>query len=632
MTTQVSIARSNAKDLTKINTFKIQNRNAAAIDRRKVIAIDTETDSTNGNIFLIAASDGSYIEHPNINFENIAKFLMRYDEGYWIFFYNLKYDAGCILKLIPQSILNQYRRRKSLIFEYLGYVVEYRNNKQLTIRKGRHSVSCYDIMQYYDNKKLEDAYTDNIKKPLDEEYRQIKENRKIFSLGYYLRHKKQIRDYCINDCILTKELSEHWLNIFNGMFHFYPRNWISSGYIAEKVLINNNIEIPYFSDIHYEIQDLAWKSFYGGRFELIQRGFIGKCFLYDINSAYPFALSTFPNILEGTWKFNLKKIYPGASLGFFHIHAFIDNSVIIAPFPFRTKNGMIIYPCGEFETFVTLEELKAVYGDPRIKYKILNSYQFIPDLNCTYPFKGFIETNYYNRLRLKREGNSLERAIKIVLNSIYGKTAQKVNNTMGNLFNPIIASFITGYTRAQLYQFMKNNNLEKEVVAFATDSIAVRKEIPGLNSDILGEMKLDKKGDDAYFLSNGFYRFGGKWKNRGVGYDRERKVKIEHLDTKVGEGGELYISVKANRNTNIKGGILLNKIKSIGKIEEYEKKINLNSDKKRFWLEELRSVKDTSLCDSAPINISLVADILSKKSDILWKEENEENYSPNSQL
>jgi hypothetical protein len=37
-------------------------------------------------------------------------------------------------------------------------------------------------------------------------------------------------------------------------------------------------------------------------------------------------------------------------------------------------------------------------------------------------------------------------------------------------------------------------------------------------------MKLDKRADDVIFLSNGFYRFNGKWKQRGVGYDREKKA------------------------------------------------------------------------------------------------------------
>lgn len=470
-----------------------------------------------------------------------------------------------------------------------------------------------------------------IKKPLNTGYIETKRNRSKFTLRYFLRNKKLVKWYCITDCVLTKELSENWLDTFEKVFGFLPRNWISSGYLAEKVQVYNRIPVPFFHEVPYEVQDMAWKSFYGGRFELIQRGFIGECYLYDINSAYPYALTKLPDITKGRW-LSSYKIIPNAALGFFRIGANIDDSVKIAPFPFRTKDNRIIYPIGEFETFVTLEELMAVAGDDRIRYKIPDSYQFVPNRNCNYPFKDFIEHEYYRRLELKANSNPLERAIKIILNSIYGKMAQRKNNIMGNLFNPVIASFITGFTRAQLYMFMRECDLERKVVAFATDSIAVRRRLLKLDSKILGEMKLDKYANDVIFLSNGFYMFNGKWKQRGVGYDREKKAEIEHLNTRVKDGGQLYILVETTRTTRIKSGILYNKLKQVGKIEKYEKKIGLNSDKKRFWPDELKSLHDKSFCDSVPINASVVADIIRKKSDVEWEDEQEEKYDPQSEI
>ena len=211
-------------------------------------------------------------------------------------------------------------------------------------------------------------------------------------------------------------------------------------------------------------------------------------------------------------------------------------------------------------------------GDSRIGYEIIDSQQFIPDKRCGYPFKDFIEKQYYQRLALKKDKNPLERAIKVVLNSIYGKTAQRVNNVMGNMFNSAIAAYITGNARAQLYRFMREHGIEKDSVAFDTDSIAVTKEIAGLDSEKLGEMKLDKHADDVIYLSNGFYRFEGKWKQRGVRYDREKKVEIAHLATRVSGDGQLYIAVETTRTTQIKSGILYNRLKSVGKIERYEKK------------------------------------------------------------
>lgn len=634
MTLQLQIAKSDHKDLIHIKTKK-QNRNENKSERREVIGIDSET--ANGDIFLFADSDGNFIDHPNITFDNVAEFLFKH-EGKWMFCYNLQYDAECILKLLPSESFDPYRKQRQkskltkekpiLRFPYDKYVITYIPKKQLKIQKGNHTISLYDIAQYYENKPLSKSYSEHIKKPLDREYKKTKKTRKNFSLRHYFRHKKQIRKYCITDCILTKELAEHWLDTFHDAFGFYPANWISSGYLAEKVLIHNKIPIPFFNDAPYEIQELAWKSFYGGRFELIQRGFIGECYLYDINSAYPYALTHFPDLTNGKW-FSSKKINPKSTLGFFHIHAQVDYTIMIAPFPFRTKNNRIIYPSGEFETFVTLEELKVIVGDSKIKYKIIDSYQFIANENCKYPFREFLTKQYEKRMKLKQENNPLERAIKIILNSVYGKTAQRVNNKMGNLFNPIIASFITGFARAQLYKFVKDHNLDKEIVAFATDSIACRRKVKNWNSKNLGEMKLDKKAKDVYFLSNGFYRFKRIWKNRGIGYDEEKKVEIEHQDTKIGSDGQLYITVKTTKTTHIKSGIAYNKLDKIGIIEEYEKKINLNADLKRFWHSKLESLNDGKFCDSLPIPIDLVGDVISKR-EIEWYEG--EDYYPESEL
>lgn len=627
MTSSSPFPRSNGKELIEIKVKK-QNRDTNAVNTLKIVGADTETE--NGNIFLIALSNGAKLQHPEISFESVARFLLRY-EGYAIFFHNLQYDAECILKLLPEECLRQYKPPMELRFECNGFIVRYIPKKRLTVSKGKHSVSCYDIAQFYDNKALVTAFNDHIGKPLPQEYLDMKDKRKIFTVRYFLRHKKELRRYCFQDSKLVEELAIKWVDTFDKQFGFMVGKWISSGYLAEKVLIYNNISIPYFHDISYGIQELAWLAFYGGRFELLIKGFIGRCWLYDINSAYPCALSKIPDITCGKWV-DGDKIRPKAALGFYRIVASVDDSVKVAPFPFRTKNNMIMFPVGKFETYVTLEELKAVEGDSRIAYKILDSRQFIPYKNCPYPFKEFIEKQYDRRLELKTKGDQLERAIKLVLNSMYGKMAQRVNNRIGNLFSPAIAAFITGYTRAQLYRFVRENNLEEHVVAFATDSIAVKKEVPNLNSKKLGEMKLDKQANDVIFLSNGFYRFNGKWKQRGVGYDREKKIEIEHLDTWIGGDGQLYIKVKTTKTTHIKGGIVCNKIKDIGKIEEYEKKINLNSDKKRFWLGDLKSLSDRTCCHSAPWDANQVADIIAKKSDFDWDDEKDESYCPESTI
>jgi len=584
-----SIPVTDYKNLASLRTNVWQDRREARSDLRPVCALDTET--YEGNLFLIADSGENWLD--DISAENVIRFLFnkRY-QGAWNFFYNLSYDAEVILKLLGDR-LNSYKSTRRLVFKFNDYKIEYIPSKKLAIRKGHHSSVFFDIAQYY-HASLVDAYQSNIG-TLTEDYLQMKEKRKEFSKSFYEHNKNKVRQYCVQDCKLTKELAEHWIKLFHSAFEFYPSRWISSGYIAEKVLINNHMEIPKFDSIPYQVNDLAYRSYFGGRFEMLKRGFIGTAYLYDINSAYPFALTQFPDIAKGKW-IKRKSIHPDSKLGFFRILADIPDCEYVPPFPFR-KNHSIIFPSGRFETYVTLAELQACTNDSW--FKILDSYQFVANSE-TYPYKEFIERLYLKRLELKRKNDPLQLPIKIILNSIYGKTGQKVNQKIGNMFNPVLFAFITGYTRAQLYRFIIENNIERETVAFATDSICVTKKLD-IDSSKLGDFSLSNHADDVYYLQNGFYRFNDKWKQRGLG--KLGTKEIENIDT-FERKGRLYYRFKILRNSRLRSSILQDSISDIGKIREFEREIDLNADKKRFWLGYLTTIDSNTMNDSTPISLN----------------------------
>lgn len=584
------LAITDFRDLSKIFTKKKQNRDLARSDLRKVHALDTET--YEGNLFLIADSDGKFLD--KIMPESVIKFLFnKKNQGSWNFFFNLGYDAEVILKLLGNKLF-AYRKNRKLRFKFNEFTLEYIPNKCLKIRKGHHSAIFYDIAQFYNGKKLSEAYEENIE-TLDREFLEIKKKREQFSPWYYNHNKKRIQNYCIQDCKLAKELAVKWIKLFHDAFGFYPLKWYSSGYLAERVLINRGIEFPSFDSILYDIQEMAYRSYYGGRFEMLKRGFIGEAHLYDINSAYPYAITKIPDLQKGEW-IRSKSIHSQSKIGFFKIRANIPDCKYIPPFPFRIKNN-IIFPSGRFETYVTLEELK-VCEDPKF-YKILDSYQFIPDSE-EYPYKKFIEEMYQKRLELKQKKDPMQLPIKIILNSIYGKTGQKVNRIIGNLFNPVIFAFITGYARAQLYKFVLERGIEKEVVAFATDSICTTKKLD-IDSDKIGEFSYEGSAVDVFFLQNGFYRFNKKWKQRGFG--KLSGKEIEHLET-FEKNGKLFYKIKILRNSRLRTSIIQNQISEIGKIKEIIKQFNLNADRKRLWLGKIESVDSKVMNESIPISLN----------------------------
>jgi hypothetical protein len=143
---------------------------------------------------------------------------------------------------------------------------------------------------------------------------------------------------CIQDCLLTKALAEYWVKIFYDSYNFCPADWLSAGYLAEKVLIADNVIIPYSNEIEYRIQKLVRACFYGDGFEMLYKGFAGKGYEYDIiNSAYPYALATIPHLTQARWIDSKEMIHPDARLEFFHIVAKVHSSVRVAQFPFRQK-------------------------------------------------------------------------------------------------------------------------------------------------------------------------------------------------------------------------------------------------------------------------------------------------------
>jgi hypothetical protein len=230
----------------------------------------------------------------------------------------------------------------------------------------------------------------------------------------------------------------------------------------------------------------------------------------------------------------------------------------------------------------------------------LSSWQFIPNNPGFYPHAQFIGSLYSKRLELKQAKDPMQLPVKIILNSIYGKTGQKVKRVIGNLFNPVIFAFITGYTRAQLYKFVIDNGLERDVIAFATDSICTTR-VLNLKSSRLGDFSLDKSGDDAYNLQNGIYRFDGKWKERGLGSLNGKT--LEHVDT-VEKDGRLYLKLQVTRSTRLRSSILQGRIEDIGIIKPVTRLVDLDADRKRFWLGKLQSVNDKVCNDSTPISLN----------------------------
>ena len=149
------IPESELKDLSLLKTDVRQFRSIA--DTKKYIqfrGFDTETHE--GNVFLICNSDGDYLD--KIAPDSLIKFLFnKNNELTNNFFYNLAFDGEVIIKaifgkyleFIPRELQKEIKvDRIKMKFEYRGYKIRYIPEKMLSISKGKKTVSFYDAFQF----------------------------------------------------------------------------------------------------------------------------------------------------------------------------------------------------------------------------------------------------------------------------------------------------------------------------------------------------------------------------------------------------------------------------------------------------------------------------------------------------
>ena len=586
-------------------TYKYHDKSGFQI-RPKIIAFDTETYSSNGDIMTLCLSDGNHIEFKKDekDFQKIVDFFMPYMRQKVLFFaWNLGFDAMILLKNLGDKI--KELKESDFRIKEENFNVFYIPKKSLSISdKKKHAIMFYDISSLFN------------KQPLDKVAKKYLGKQKEYTGKYQnkqfpddiLKDKKESKlviDYCILDAKLTQQLTEFWIDKFYDSFGIYPKKFHSAGTIAMQFLQTKLESWSSFFTSPYEIQKLAYKTYFGGRFEVLKRGTFSNVFHYDINSAYPYAMSIIPDFSKGTWKeVKSKKDLNLDYFGFYEIEVIV-NEKVISPFLYRPDKKLSIFmPQGKFRTYTTSSELKVALEKFDIKLISVRGSYFIPDKKGKTQFNEIIENMYEQRLNQKDEGQ--KHVYKIIINSLYGKTAQ-TKPVPTAFFSPIVTSCITGICRSMLLEAVADN--KDDIIAFATDGIFSTKplRVPmTAHEKILGEWSFEFHRDFTIFMS-GIYSFNyfdhkSKQWNRQT---RSRGFKIKcikengesymlDLDDSIvdydKEKSKFFIKIKYILPNTISASIIQNKVKDIGKFEVKEKEIDLNGDTKRLWFEKIKNL------------------------------------------
>jgi hypothetical protein len=176
---------------------------------------------------------------------------------------------------------------------------------------------------------------------------------------------------------------------------------------------------------HNELNEEFWQSYYGGRCEMFFKGQT-HCMVYDINSSYPRAMQdcVFPNpkFLKDEYRVSLKKFnnllrnFEGL------VYCDVEHKRNWAGFLPVKRKGKLYFPIGNFSGCWNFNELRFAIDSGFVRVKAIKKVVYSERFES--PFTDYIIELYKQRLATSDDFEKYR--IKIFMNSLYGKFAQKI--------------------------------------------------------------------------------------------------------------------------------------------------------------------------------------------------------------
>lgn len=285
-----------------------------------------------------------------------------------------------------------------------------------------------------------------------------------------------------------------------------------------------------------EIDQLPAMSYFGGLIETPVLGQLDEPVdEVDINSAYPSHMLSLPCMREshGRWVSKPGARLSGAPRGALgYVLASWDvQTPSTPPFLVRTREGLVRQPLTGSRIWVSLPEYEAAAEQFPTGVTAHHIVYYVPECECANPLL-FLSDLYDKRADIKQQMkaadtgsdqwqllNCLQEAIKLVINSIYGKFAQR-RPALGRFTNMHYASHITGCTRAQVRKESWLRETQGGTIVYThTDSVLSIGGNPTSGGPKLGKWGLEKQSFGFTIVQPGLAVaiHGGKVASRGCG-------------------------------------------------------------------------------------------------------------------
>ena len=428
-----------------------------------------------------------------------------------VFVHNLTFDMISFLFDRHEILKNE-----EFSFDYHGWHVEgiYAGVVFATLTRGKYTVRLVDTFAYFQTSlaKLALVFCPDLPKLP-----------KIKNLGSVMFEKtdKNFIAYAMRDA----EIAYHIGKAIVKMHQHYRINIsVSAPHMASQVFrrtfLSRSIPLP-----EKRIVYAALSSYHGGKNNLAAApGWYENIYSLDIISAYPDRMARLPSF---SCKNLYKEIFGNADtlsipdLGIYRVWGTTKNCKW--PSLFDHKFKPII---GRVEAiWVTGFELNESIRSKEFVLTQFNGFYYDADADIyPSPFKAYVEEFF--KLKSQSKDASQTMFYKILMNSLYGKLIQTIDNDglkafrdlvfdlendslrstktiiAGGMFNPFIASMITGSVRAHIHR------MEHKYKALHTATDGIFTLIKPKETKGLGGEKIDCEGDLLLFRNKCYIIYG----------------------------------------------------------------------------------------------------------------------------
>jgi hypothetical protein len=459
----------------------------------RFIAVDGE--ATDDGYCLLADSDGRTtvdLRQGGLHTIRCFEFLLRIPKPSIVVCFGLNYDVNNWLRDVPKHTLRTLW--KDHVAYWKDYRIEWIPGRWLSVKDtDNRYVKVHEVWGFFQSSFVKALEAWEIGAP--EEISRMKAERGSFKA----KDIDAVTRYCLHECDLLVCLMDS-LREACAEAGIIPRSWIGAGALAMALLGSQEMDDHHVYDLDLApdqvVEDVILGAYYAGRIELLRQGVYHAVKTADIRSAYPSAAMSLPSLdcaklsrrkrfVEGPGIWRVRWDCPGVS---------------VAPFPVRNRHSIYWPAAGEGWYHAAEVEAALELGYP---VEVVEGY-VLRRRNMSYPFTWIPEV-FAKRQEFKDEGRAAEKALKLALNSVYGKLAQGYGfNSRPRWQNYFWAGMITSITRAKI---LRAASKCRTPVMIATDGIFTAGRLPASVKDkkVLGGWEVGGV-DELFAAQAGVYQ------------------------------------------------------------------------------------------------------------------------------